>query len=165
MCSFKTRFGGFSFYHQIYCVCALLRNNGASQIKPFTGGGNMPALTGREVEIGDIGPLTPREAEALLWVAEGKTAWEAGTILGISESTANAHITNAAEKLQASNRPNLVTRAFVLGILRVSQKLAVLIFILQMAVTDRSDMTAMRKPARRRREDYCYVINDERRAG
>lgn len=73
-----------------------------------------------EIGIGDRGPLTPREAEAVLWTAQGKTGWEAGRILGCTERTVNAHVYSAAEKLRASNRAHLVARAFVLGILRVA---------------------------------------------
>ena len=36
--------------------------------------------------------LTPRVAEALLWVAQGKTNSDVATILGISESTVKKHI-------------------------------------------------------------------------
>lgn len=60
--------------------------------------------------VADLGPLTPREAEALLWIARGKITWEAGRILGITEGTLNA-----AAKLRASTRAHLVARAFVLG--------------------------------------------------
>lgn len=111
----------------------------------------------REVVINDLGPLTPREGEALLWVAEGKTAWEAGTILGISESTTNAHIASAALKLQATNRAHLITRAFVAGILSVNGRMAVLLaFIIQIAFCGADDA----RPARvgRRREDVCHEL-------
>jgi DNA-binding CsgD family transcriptional regulator len=72
-----------------------------------------------EVVIAALDCLTRREAEAVLWVAQGKTSWEAGRILGVTESTMNAHVANAAAKLQASNRPHLVARAFVRGILAI----------------------------------------------
>lgn len=74
----------------------------------------------RDISIASHGPLTPREAESVLWTAEGKTAWEAGTILGISSGTLNTHIAHAADKLSASNRAHLVARAFVAGILVVA---------------------------------------------
>lgn len=73
-----------------------------------------------EVVIAALDVLTRREAEAVLWVAQGKTSWEAGRILGVAEATMNAHVANAAAKLQASNRPHLVARAFVRGILAVA---------------------------------------------
>ena len=43
--------------------------------------------------------LTPRELEALRWTMDGKTAWEVGAVLGISERTAVLHINNAMHKL------------------------------------------------------------------
>lgn len=61
--------------------------------------------------------LTPREAEVLLWTAEGKTAWEIGAILGVSEGTVRAHLAHILEKLNASNKPHAVARGFVAGIL------------------------------------------------
>ncbi|SDQ64185.1 transcriptional regulator [Pseudoxanthomonas sp. CF385] len=67
--------------------------------------------------LGDCGPLTPREAEAVLWVALGKTSWEAGRILGVTEGTMNVHVASASSKLGASNRAHLVACAFVSGIL------------------------------------------------
>ena len=50
------------------------------------------------------GTLTPREREALSWTLEGKTAWEVGGILSISERTAVMHLHNATRKLGASNK-------------------------------------------------------------
>jgi DNA-binding CsgD family transcriptional regulator len=110
----------------------------------------------REVVINDLGPLTAREGEALLWVAEGKTAWEAGTILGISEATTNAHIASAAAKLNASNRAHLITRAFVAGILVPAAKLILLLSVLASACTGDLDEARMPRPGRRR-EDLCVV--------
>ena len=72
-----------------------------------------------EIIIATFDCLTPREAEAVLWVAMGKTSWEAGRILGVAECTMNAHVANASAKLGASNRAHLVARAFVHGILTV----------------------------------------------
>lgn len=43
--------------------------------------------------------LSPREIECLNWAAAGKTAWEIGTILGISEHTAIFHLGNVRQKL------------------------------------------------------------------
>jgi LuxR family quorum sensing-dependent transcriptional regulator len=47
--------------------------------------------------------LTPREREALTWVALGKSAWEIGEILKISERTVHEHMSNARRKLDAAN--------------------------------------------------------------
>lgn len=110
----------------------------------------------REVVIKHLGPLTAREGEALLWVAEGKTAWEAGTILGITEATTNAHIASAAAKLNASNRAHLITRAFVAGILAPAARFLLLLSVLVSACN--GDMDEARTPKTgRRRDDTCVV--------
>jgi DNA-binding CsgD family transcriptional regulator len=62
--------------------------------------------------------LTPRELEALRWTMEGKTAWETGNILGISERTAVLHVNNAMHKLGCVNKHQAVLKAIRLGILR-----------------------------------------------
>ena len=54
--------------------------------------------------------LTPRERDALAYVAEGKTDWEIATILGLSESTARFHVDNARRKLGAVNRAHAVAK-------------------------------------------------------
>lgn len=84
-----------------------------------------------DIEIADPGPLTDREAECLLWVARGKTSWEAGRIMGITEQTANAHILAAGRKLDACNRVHLVAKAFVAGILKAG---SILILLLSLAI-------------------------------
>jgi len=43
--------------------------------------------------------LKPRELECLQWATAGKTAWEMGQILSISERTANFHLGNVRAKL------------------------------------------------------------------
>jgi LuxR family quorum sensing-dependent transcriptional regulator len=55
--------------------------------------------------------LTEREREVLRWTAVGKTSWEIGAILGISERTANWHLASAARKLNAPNRIATVVTA------------------------------------------------------
>ena len=44
-------------------------------------------------------PLTQREKTCLQWAAVGKTSWEMGVILGLTERTVNFHIHNACRKL------------------------------------------------------------------
>lgn len=58
--------------------------------------------------------LTGRERESIGLVAEGKTDWEIGTILGVSPATARFHIDNARRKLGATNRAHAVAR-FILS--------------------------------------------------
>ena len=116
----------------------------------------------REVEVGDLGPLTPREAEALLWIARGKTSWEAGRIMGVSESTVVAHTKASMSKLNAATRPHLVACAFVCGILRVGILRAGTTFVLILAILIRMPGTAYppmhRARIRRRDEDVPELL-------
>jgi DNA-binding CsgD family transcriptional regulator len=66
----------------------------------------------------DIPALTPRELESLRWTMEGKTAWEVGNILGISERTAVLHVNNATHKLGCVNKHQAVLKALRLGLIR-----------------------------------------------
>jgi DNA-binding CsgD family transcriptional regulator len=61
--------------------------------------------------------LTPRELESLRWTMEGKTAWEVGAILGISERTAVLHVTNAMHKLRCVSKHQAVLKALRLGLI------------------------------------------------
>lgn len=61
--------------------------------------------------------LTPRELEVLRWTMEGKTAWEVGAVLGISERTAVLHINNAMHKLKCVNKHQAVLKALRLGLI------------------------------------------------
>jgi DNA-binding CsgD family transcriptional regulator len=61
--------------------------------------------------------LTPRELEALRWTMEGKTAWEVGAILGITERTAVLHVNNAMHKLGCVNKHQAVLKALRLGLI------------------------------------------------
>lgn len=62
--------------------------------------------------------LTPRELEGLRWTMDGKTAWEVGETLGISERTAVLHINNAMHKLGCTNKHQAVLKALRLGLIR-----------------------------------------------
>jgi DNA-binding NarL/FixJ family response regulator len=55
--------------------------------------------------------LTPRVAEVLLWVAQGKTNADIATILGISESTVKKHLLEIFEKLGVETRSAATLRA------------------------------------------------------
>jgi len=61
-------------------------------------------------------PLTPRELECLHWTAKGKTAWEAGRIIQISERTVHHHVMSALEKLRVVNKAHAVAKAVSLGL-------------------------------------------------
>ncbi|MDE2629280.1 MAG: autoinducer binding domain-containing protein, partial [Burkholderiales bacterium] len=62
--------------------------------------------------------LTPRELETLRWTMAGKTAWEVGDLLGITERTASLHVNNATHKLGCVNKHQAVLKALRLGLLR-----------------------------------------------
>jgi DNA-binding CsgD family transcriptional regulator len=62
--------------------------------------------------------LTPRELECLRWTMDGKTAWEVGAILGISERTAVLHVNNAMHKLGCVNKHQAVLKALRLGLIQ-----------------------------------------------
>lgn len=55
--------------------------------------------------------LTPREAEVLLWLAQGKSNAEIGTILTCSEATAKRHVLHIFEKLGVETRTAAALRA------------------------------------------------------
>lgn len=63
--------------------------------------------------------LTPREAEVLIWVAQGKTNPETATILGIRPYTVRTHLERIFEKLGVETRQAAGLRAIeVLGMPR-----------------------------------------------
>ena len=55
--------------------------------------------------------LTPRAAEALLWLAQGKTNSDIATILGITESTVKKYVQEMFEKLGVETRGAATVRA------------------------------------------------------
>ena len=61
--------------------------------------------------------LTARERECLRWCKAGKSTWDIGQILGISERTVQFHISNAMMKLGASSRIAAVVMAIQRGLM------------------------------------------------
>jgi DNA-binding response OmpR family regulator/DNA-binding CsgD family transcriptional regulator len=60
--------------------------------------------------------LTPREAEVLFWLTQGKTSPEIGIILGTALNTVKKHVQNVFQKLGVENRTAAAVRALeVLG--------------------------------------------------
>jgi len=57
--------------------------------------------------------LTERETEILRWLMEGKTSWDVGKILSISERTVKFHVNNTLVKLNAVNRTHAVAKAIL----------------------------------------------------
>lgn len=77
------------------------------------------AMTNKN-EVAPAIKLTNREQECLQWAANGKTNWEIGKILGISERTVRFHLVNTADKLNTSNRIHTVAQAIALGLVEAS---------------------------------------------
>ncbi|ANI21638.1 hypothetical protein AB870_25750 [Pandoraea faecigallinarum] len=61
--------------------------------------------------------LTPRERECLAWVARGKTSWEIGRILTISEHGVVFHLRSAMRKFDVSSRHRAAKLAGDYGLL------------------------------------------------
>ncbi|MES0020898.1 LuxR family transcriptional regulator [Mesorhizobium sp. M0036] len=64
-----------------------------------------------------IPKLTLRELECLLWASRGKSSWEIGTIVGISQNTVNFHIRKAMGKLNTSSRTVAAIKAVNFGLM------------------------------------------------
>jgi DNA-binding CsgD family transcriptional regulator len=61
--------------------------------------------------------ITERECEILRWIAAGKTNWEIGKILQISEFTVKNHVQSILKKLSANSRAQAVTMAISAGLI------------------------------------------------
>jgi LuxR family transcriptional regulator, quorum-sensing system regulator BjaR1 len=57
--------------------------------------------------------LTLRERECLQWAASGKTDWEMGRILQISDKTVALYVASAMKKLSSANRTQAVAKAIL----------------------------------------------------
>ena len=67
--------------------------------------------------------LSSRERACLGWAAQGKSSWDIGAILAISENTVNFHIKNAMRKLQTTSRTVAAIKAMQLGLIPAPLKL------------------------------------------
>lgn len=56
--------------------------------------------------------LTEREAEVLLWIAQGKGNYEIGVILGAAVGTIRKHVERILRKLNVENRTAAAAVAF-----------------------------------------------------
>ncbi len=70
-------------------------------------------------EPGPVVRLSEREQEVLKWCASGKTRWEIGKVLGVSENTVNYHLRNIFHKLDTSNITVAVLAALRNGLIQV----------------------------------------------
>jgi non-specific serine/threonine protein kinase len=75
------------------------------------------ASAGHERGVGRQGALSPREREVLAMVAEGKSNREIAAALVVTEHTAKYHVASLLNKLGATSRAEVVTRAVALGLL------------------------------------------------
>lgn len=64
--------------------------------------------------------LTSRELEILQWVKAGKSSWEIGQILSVSERTVNFHVGNICRKLDVSTRAQAVAVAMHSGLIDIN---------------------------------------------
>ena len=65
----------------------------------------------------DKSKLTPQEIETLTWIARGKSRWEAGVILGVTEDTVKARLEKCRQKLDASNTTHAIAIALMHNLL------------------------------------------------
>lgn len=68
--------------------------------------------------------LTPRQRDCLILAAQGKTDWEIGRILGISEETASLHLKTARDRYGVTKRLALAIRALYDGHISFSDVLS-----------------------------------------
>ncbi|ACM39362.1 two-component transcriptional regulator LuxR family (plasmid) [Allorhizobium ampelinum S4] len=61
--------------------------------------------------------LTDREKEILQWVSRGKTDWEIGTILRMTEGSVTQRLARIRDTLGVKNRPQTVSQAIRLGLI------------------------------------------------
>ncbi|QHO79401.1 transcriptional regulator [Bradyrhizobium sp. CCBAU 051011] len=61
--------------------------------------------------------LSEREKDCLRWVAEGKSSWEIGKILQVSDNTVNFHVKNVMRKLGTTNRTQAIVKAIRLNLI------------------------------------------------
>jgi DNA-binding CsgD family transcriptional regulator len=61
--------------------------------------------------------LSAREHEILTLVARGKTNWEIGTVLSLSEFSVRDYLKGLSKKLETSNRAHTAARALQLGLI------------------------------------------------
>jgi DNA-binding CsgD family transcriptional regulator len=63
--------------------------------------------------------LSRRERDCLMWTAQGKSSWDIGMILKISENTVNFHVKKAMRKLGTTSRTVAVVKAIRLNLIEL----------------------------------------------
>lgn len=61
--------------------------------------------------------LSGRERECLQWIAAGKSDWEIGVILSISEKTVSTHVERVKQKLKVQTRAQAIVAAMRRGVI------------------------------------------------
>lgn len=104
----------------------------ATQLRPGSSAIDSSSILARRIESAfasweraaqsDLSPkkrelLSARELDVLRWLALGKSGGEVAMILDIKVCTVRVHIRNIIRKLDASNIPHAIARAFRAGIL------------------------------------------------
>jgi LuxR family quorum-sensing system transcriptional regulator CciR len=91
--------------------------------------------------------LTPRQRDCVVLVAQGKSDWEIGRLLGISESTVHKHIEDAKRRFVVSTRIQLVVRSLFDARLSFSDVMAAEVALPQAAASS-TCTTSVRETAK-----------------
>lgn len=67
----------------------------------------------------DLKGLSSRELEVLQWLLNGKSNWDIGGILNISEYTVKNHVQRILKKLNANSRQHAVAKALEMGLINL----------------------------------------------
>jgi DNA-binding CsgD family transcriptional regulator len=105
-------------------------------------------------EINTQGVLTPREEQALRYIAEGKTIKDAARCMGIATATAYDHVENAKSKVAAETTPHAISILWARGYLReiaAAMLLIALYLPLAQALTDSTGDEPLRTTRLQRR--------------
>ncbi len=105
------------------CCSFLMRKGGALPVESFAAAHYIATLAHDAVRRVDrvqpaLARLTPRQRNCMVLAAQGKSDWEIGKLLGISETTVHKHIEDAKRRFGVSTRIQLVVRGLAEARLR-----------------------------------------------
>ena len=97
------------------CCSFLMRKGGELPVESFAAAHYVGTLAfDAALRVDRVQPqrprLTPRQRDCMVLAAQGKSDWEIGKLLGISESTVHKHIEDAKRRFGVSTRIQLVVR-------------------------------------------------------
>lgn len=100
-------------------ICASIRtvNAGGAPLEPSIAKYIIDTLKSTTSWSRGNSPLSPREMDVLQLIAKGKVKKEIASELGIGTETVITHVKHIYEKLDATNAPAAVAKAFGIGIL------------------------------------------------